>query len=97
MVDEKIMIPMTEGSRLGIGLICVRDSVKVAGLSEQGIAKRYLSIGDTILSIDGIRIVSEKEGYERLLQATSEIHLSLRRYDKNKDAAGIESARVRMP
>lgn len=60
--SEMVQVFTAPGQRLGLALSDAKGKITVIGLSDQGVAKTQLSIGDNILEVNGTPVRDEAMG-----------------------------------
>ena len=76
-MSEMISVFKGPGTRMGVSLSGTKSGVKVAGLSAEGLGKYHLSVGDTILEINGKRVESEDVGHKLMRDTAGEVTLKV--------------------
>ena len=90
--SEAIQLFTAPGQRLGLSLMEVKGTVKVAGVSDQGVARSHLSIGDIILQVNNQPVHSEKMGNKLILGADrGVVTLKVIKRDRGRDSEGLDS------
>ena len=74
---ENISIFAGPGQRMGVSLFAVKGQIKVANVAADGLAKSRIALGDTILEVNGRRILTEREANKAMVEATGEIVLKV--------------------
>ncbi|KAL1499952.1 hypothetical protein AB1Y20_012633 [Prymnesium parvum] len=80
--SDMVTVVLEPGQRLGISLFAVSGGLKVAGLSESGIAHSFLSVGDFILSVNGKAVLTEKAA-NKLLSTPGHLALEVKRASRD--------------
>jgi hypothetical protein len=91
---ETLNFSPNPGQRLGVSLIMLQGGqLKVAGLSEGGLAKNILSKDDTILEINGRGPLSERSAYQILRNSN---HVTMKIVKRSRsDASSSENSTER--
>ena len=94
--SETFSFTPAKGERLCISLMMLRvGQLKVAGLSEGGLAKQSMSEGDTIVEINGRRPLSERSAYQ-ILRDSNEVTMKVVKRDRSDSfSSGSENSTER--